>query len=342
MKAWIIHRITEVSSDPEPLKLIETEDPQIGEDEILIKVKACGICHTEIDEIEGRALPTILPVIPGHQVAGEIIQVGRKVGKFKIGDRAGAGWIYSSCGKCEFCLKDLENLCPEFKATGKDAHGGYAELFKIKEAFAFNLPNNLTYEEVAPLFCAGAIGYRSLKLTNLKNGENLGLIGFGASNHLVLKIVQILYPDSKTFVFSRSAQERSHALELGAHWAGNIGDEPPESLNSALDTTPVWSPPLKVLRYIKPGGRLVINAIRKESIDKEALLEMDYPRDLWLEKEIKSVANITRKDIEEFLSLVEKTSLKPTIEVYPFEKANQALKDIKERKIKGAKVLKIG
>lgn len=341
MKAWIIYKITEVVSDPEPLKLIEIEEPKIEEDEILIKVKACGVCHTEIDEIEGRALPTITPVIPGHQIAGEVVEVGSKVRKFKVRDKAGAGWIYSSCGKCEFCRKGLENLCPNFKATGKDTHGGYAEFFKIREDFAFHLPENFSYEEVAPLFCAGAIGYRSLKLTNLKNGENLGLIGFGASNHIVLKMAKILYPDSKVFVFSRSAQERELALKLGACWTGNIEEEPPELLNSALDTTPVWSPPIKILKHLKPGGRLIINAIRKEKIDKEALLEIDYPRDLWLEKEIKSVANITRKDIEEFLLMAEKASLKPEIEVYPFEKANQALKDIKERKIKGAKVLKV-
>lgn len=342
MKAWVIHKITDVVSDPEPLRLIEMEEPKVEEDEILIRVKACGVCHTEIDEIEGRALPTIIPVIPGHQIAGEVVQVGPNVKRFKVGDRVGAGWIYSSCGKCEFCRKGLENLCPDFKATGKDVHGGYAELFKIRESFAFHLPENLSYEEVAPLFCAGAIGYRSLKLTNIKDGENLGLIGFGASNHLVLKMVKILYPNSKVFVFSRSPQERELALKLGAYWAGNIEEEPPEALNSALDTTPVWNPPLKVLKYLKPSGRLVINAIRKERIDKEALLEIDYPRDLWLEREIKSVANITRRDIEEFLSLSERASLRPEIEVYTFEKANQALKDIKERRIRGAKVLRIG
>lgn len=341
MRAWIIHKATDVIRDPEPLKLVEMEEPKIEEDEILIRVKACGICHTEIDEIEGRAIPSLLPVIPGHQVVGEVIDIGKKVKRFKIGDRAGAGWIYSACGRCEFCISGLENLCPEFKATGKDAHGGYAEFFKIKEGFAFHLPTNLSYEEIAPLFCAGAIGYRSLKLTKLKEGQTLGLIGFGASNHLVLKIAKALFAESKIFVFSRTELERNLALDLGASWAGDINDDPPEKLNSAIDTTPVWRPPLRILRHIKPGGRLVINAIRKESVDKEALGEIDYARDLWLEREIKSVANITRKDIEEFLSIVERFTLKPEIEIYPFEMANQALKDMKERKIRGAKVLKL-
>jgi len=341
MRAWVIHKITDIRKDPEPLKLVEMEPPKLEEDEILIEVKACGICHTELDEIEGRAAPSTLPIIPGHQIAGEVIKVGRNVKRFKIGDRAGAGWIYQSCGRCEFCLRGLENLCPEFKATGKDVHGGYAEMFKIKEDFAFHIPKGFTYEEAASLFCAGAIGYRSLKLTNLKDGESLGLIGFGASNHLVLKMAKALYPNSKAFVFSRTPHERELAIKLGAHWAGDIGEKPPETLNAAIDTTPVWSPPLKTLKYIKPAGRLIINAIRKENIDKETLLELDYPRDLWLEREIKSVANITRKDIEDFLYLAERASIKPEIEIYPFEEANQALRDIKERKIRGAKVLKV-
>ncbi len=341
MKAWVIHRITDLASDPEPLKLIEMEIPKVEEDEILIKVKACGICHTEIDEIEGRATPSFLPIIPGHQIVGEVVEIGSKVKRFRPGDRAGSGWIFSACGRCELCLKGLENLCPEFKATGKDAHGGYAEFFKIREDFAFRIPENLSYEEVAPFFCAGAIGYRSLKLSGIKDGQNLGLIGFGASNHLVLKMAKFLYPSSKIFVFSRTANERNLALNLGATWAGNFDENPPEKLNSAIDTTPVWDPPIKVLKHLKPGGRLVINAIRKENSDKGSLLNLNYAEDLWLEREIKSVANITRKDIEEFLSLVERASLKPEIELYSFDKANQALKDIKERRIKGAKVLRV-
>ncbi len=341
MKAWVIENITDLSKNPEPLKLIELPDPIPESDEIIIKVHACGICHTEIDEIEGRAIPSFFPIIPGHQIAGEVVEIGKRVEKFKIGDKAGAGWIYSACGKCELCKKGLENLCSEFKATGKDAHGGYAEYFKIKETFAFHLPETFSYEETAPLFCAGAIGYRSLMLAGPENGQNIGLIGFGASAHLVLKMIRYLFPNIKIFVFSRTPKEREFALNLGAFWAGDIGEEPPEKLHFAIDTTPVWRPPLTTLKFLLPAGRLIINAIRKEEVDKNELLNLDYPKDLWLEKEIKSVANVTRKDIEEFLKLAEKIPIKPEIEVYPFEKANQALKDIKNRKIKGAKVLKI-
>jgi len=341
MKAWIIKEISDLTHNFEPLILANIDDPILSDYEILIKVHACGVCHTEIDEIEGRAMPSFLPIVPGHQIVGEVVEVGKVVTKFKIGDRVGAGWIYFACGKCDYCKRGLENLCEDFKATGKDASGGYAEYFKIHEDFAFFIPENFTYEESAPLFCAGAIGYRALKLAKLENGQNIGLVGFGASGHIVLKIIKYLYPDSKVLVFSRTEKERNLAKKLGVYWTGDFDEEPPEKINSAIDTTPVWKPPFLILKYLKPSGRLIINAIRKEEIDKEELLKIDYSRDLWLEKEIKSVANITRNDISEFLSLASKIPIKPEIEIYEFKDANKALNDIKNRKIKGAKVLKI-
>jgi propanol-preferring alcohol dehydrogenase len=341
MKAWIIKEISDLANNFELLILADIDVPIISDYEILIKVYACAVCHTEIDEIEGRAMPSFLPIIPGHQIVGEVVEVGKFVTKFKVGDRVGAGWIYSACGKCDYCKKGLENLCDDFKATGKDVNGGYAEYFKIHEDFAFFIPENFTYEESAPLFCAGAIVYRALKLAKLENGQNIGLVGFGASGHIVLKLIKYLYPDSKVLVFSRTEKERNFAKKLGAYWTGDFDEEPPEKINSAIDTTPVWKPPLSILKYLKPSDRLIINAIRKEEIGKEELLKIEYSRDLWLEKEIKSVANITRNDIEEFLSLANKILLKPEIEIYEFKDANKALNDIKNRKIKGAKVLKI-
>lgn len=341
MKAWVIEKVVNLKDTKAPLKLVELEDPIPEANEIVVKVYACGVCHTEIDEIEGRAEPSFFPMVPGHQVVGEVVEVGKEVKRFKKGDRVGAGWIYWACGECKFCKNELENLCPNFKATGKDAYGGYAEYFKISEDFAFLLPESLSYEEAAPLFCAGAIGYRSLRLTSIENGENLGLVGFGASAHLVLKVVRYLFPEVKVFVFARSQKEREFALNLGAFWAGVIEEVPPKKMHAAIDTTPVWKPPLSILKYLLPSGRLVINAIRKEEVDKAELLKLDYSQDLWLEKEIKSVANVTRKDIAEFLNLAGKIPLKPEIQIYSFEKANEALLDIKERKIKGAKVLKL-
>ncbi|HOA83885.1 MAG TPA: zinc-dependent alcohol dehydrogenase family protein [Thermodesulfovibrio thiophilus] len=342
MKAFVIEKVSDLNNNPQPLKLIEVENPVAGIDEIVIEVWACGVCHTEIDEIEGRATPSFYPIIPGHQIVGEVVDVGKGATKFNIGDRAGAGWIYSACGNCEFCKKGLENLCPDFKATGKDSNGGYTEYFKINTEFAFKIPENFTFEEAAPLFCAGAIGYRSLKLVNPENKHNIGLVGFGASGHLVLKMIRFLYPDSKVFVFSRTERERQLALNLGAYWADDIDSIPPFKLHVAIDTTPVWKPIIEVLKHLLPAGRLVINAIRKQDSDKEELLKLDYSRDLWLEKEIKSVANITRNDIEEFLKIASQIPIKPEIEIYPFKEANKALIDIKNRKIKGAKVLKIG
>lgn len=340
MKAWVLTKtIDRITNDLAPLESVNLDTPEPLDREILIKVYACGVCHTEIDEIEGRVVPAFLPIVPGHQITGEVIKVGKLVKKFKIGDRVGSGWIYSACGKCEFCLKGVENLCENFKATGKDAHGGYAEYFKIQEDFAFSIPKNLSFKECAPLFCAGAIGYRSLKLAKLENGDNIGLIGFGASGHLVLKMIQILFPDSKIFVFSRTERERQFARQLGAHWSGDFEETPPNRLNSAIDTTPVWSPPLTALKYLKPAGRLIINAIRKEELDKENLMKIDYKNDLWKEKELKTVTNITRKDISEFLRIASKYSIKPEIEEYSFKDANKAIIDIKNRKIKGAKVL---
>ncbi len=340
MKAWVIEKHVDLNENQKPLKLVDLDIPNIGDNEILIRVICCGVCHTEIDEIEGR-IKLDSPVVPGHQIVGVVVDKGSKVKRFQIGDMAGAGWIYSACGECEFCKKGLENLCPNFKATGKDAHGGYAEYFKIREDFAFKIPGNINPFEAAPLFCAGAIGYRSLVLAGISEGETLGLVGFGASGHLVLKTVKFLYPETKVLVFSRTESERNLAIELGAYWAGDVGDEPPVLMNAIIDTTPVWRPPFYSLRYLKPGGRLVINAIRKEDHDKNFLLELNYPRDLWLEKEIKSVANVTRKDIEEFLDIAAKIPIKPEYQIYDFEKANEAIIDIKNRRIKGAKVLKV-
>ncbi|MCS7199268.1 MAG: zinc-dependent alcohol dehydrogenase family protein [Caldimicrobium sp.] len=339
MRAWVIEKIGPF--DGKNLVLREMPEPFIHEDEILIQVLACGVCHTELDELEGRAQPTFLPIVPGHQIVGKIVALGERVSRFKVGDYVGAGWIWSSCGSCSFCQRGFENLCPEFKGTGKDVHGGYGEYFKIKEAYAFKLPTYATYEFLAPLFCAGSIGYRALKLTHLTDGEPLGLIGFGASNHLVLQVAKYLYPHSPVYVFARNPQERELALALGADFAGDIGDPPPTPLQALIDTTPVWKPPFYMLRYLQPGGKLIINAIRKEDKDRNFLLELAYERDLWLEKEIKTVANITKQDIEEFLKLAEKMQLRPEIEIYSFEEATKALKDLKDRKIRGAKVLKV-
>ncbi|MGO9015516.1 MAG: zinc-dependent alcohol dehydrogenase family protein [Dissulfurispiraceae bacterium] len=341
MKAMVLNRVSYFERNSQPLELIDMPLPVAGEKEILVKVTRCGVCHTEIDEIEGRTAPPHFPIVLGHQIIGRVERTGSRAERFDIGERVGIAWINSACGKCKFCLEGNENLCAQFMATGRDSNGGYAEYTVVSEDFAYRIPDIFSDAEAAPLLCAGAIGYRSLKLTGLQDGENIGLTGFGASGHLVLKILRYKYTNSRVFVFSRTTEEREFARELGAFWTGDTEDEPPEKLTAIIDTTPAWKPVVKALRSLEKGGRLVINAIRKEERDKESLFDIDYPRDLWMEKEIKSVANITRKDVEEFLALAAEIPIKPEIQEYALDDANKALLELKERKIRGAKILKI-
>jgi len=337
----LLDRLGEVTAAAPPLRPADWPTPTPAADELLIRVAVCGVCHTELDEIEGRTPPPRLPVILGHQVVGRVAACGPSVEGFRKGDRVGVAWIFSTCGTCPACQSGQENLCPHFRATGRDAPGGYAEFMTVSFRFAYALPEGLTDAEAAPLLCAGAIGYRSLRLTNLAEGQRLGLTGFGASAHLVLKLVRQRFPQTPVYVFSRTDRERQFALELGAAWAGDVIAKSPEKLHAIIDTTPAWSPVVAALGNLAPGGRLVINAIRKEPADQAALLKLDYPRDLWLEKEIKSVANVTRRDVVEFLELAATAPLRPEVQLYPLESANQALLDLKEKRIRGAKVLQV-
>ncbi len=341
MKAMVLNGIRDLKQNRYPLELAELPIPIPKEKEVLIRISACGVCHTELDEIEGRTPPPKFPIVLGHQIVGTIQEKGKEVKGLNTGDRVGVGWIHSACGTCRFCVEGRENLCDTFEATGRDVHGGYAEYAAVPEAYAYTIPPDFSDVEAAPLLCAGAIGYRSLSLAEMKDGDTLGLIGFGASAHIVLQMARHKYPNAKIFVFARSEGEQAFAQELGASWAGDIEDEPPARLHRAIDTTPVWKPIVEGLKHLEKGGRLVINAIRKEDTDKEALLGLDYPRHLWLEKEIKSVANVAASDIREFLRLAAQIPIKPEVQTYRLEDANQALIELKERKIRGAKVLKI-
>ncbi|MFB6340465.1 zinc-dependent alcohol dehydrogenase family protein [Saccharicrinis sp. FJH62] len=339
MKAWVIDRITDLTKDDKPLKIIEMQVPEPKPGEVLLKVKVCGICHTEIDEIEGRTAPPEFPVVPGHQIVGTVEKHLGSRKDIKTGDRVGVGWIFSACGHCEFCRTGNENLCTEFLATGRDRNGGYAEYVTIPEQSVHKIPDHLTNVEAAPLLCAGAIGFRSMALSNLKNGDLIGLTGFGASAHLVLKMILNQYPESDVYVFARNPNERKFAMELGCKWAGDTDDNPPEKLHAIIDTTPVWRPVLSAMERLRPGGRLVINAIRKEDYDVNLMRKISYEKHLWMEKEIKSVANVAGTDIEEILKIAATIPLKAEVTSYSFEKANEALLDIKRQKIKGAKVL---
>ena len=257
------------------------------------------------------------------------------------GARAGVGWIHHACGGCRFCREGRENLCPEFRATGRDVNGGYAEYLSVAAAFAFKIPEGYSDPEAAPLLCAGGVGYRSLRLCGLTDGQTVGLTGFGASGHLVLKLVKRLYPHSRVYVFARSREQQEFARVLGADWAGATESEPPQKAAAIIDTTPAWRPVTAALKNLERGGRLVINAIRKEDADRDCLRELDYQQHLWYEKELKSVANVTRADIEDFLAVAAQVDLRPAVETYRLEEANRALVNLKQGGGLGAKVLVI-
>ena len=341
MRAMLLRQTGLLTGAAQPLEMADLPVPEPRPDEILIRITVCGVCHTELDEIEGRTPPLRLPVVLGHQVVGRVERAGERAAELHQGDRVGVAWIHHACGQCDQCAAGDENLCPDFRATGRDADGGYAEFMTVPADFAHRIPPELPDAEAAPLLCAGAIGYRSLRLTQVGREGRLGLTGFGASGHLVLKLVRHRWPAVRLYVFSRSEAQREFARQLGAAWAGDTEEAPPEPLDAVIDTTPAWKPVVAALRHLRPGGRLVINAIRKEDADQDELLKLRYPEHLWMEKEIKSVANVTRRDVREFLDLAARAGLRPEVRQYPLAEANRALSALKHGGEPGAKVLRI-
>jgi alcohol dehydrogenase, propanol-preferring len=336
MKAMLLKQIASLQDNPEPLTLADVPIPKPVSNEVLIRVSACGVCHTELDEIEGRTPPPVLPIIPGHEVIGRVTETGDRVTKLEVSDRVGVGWIFKSSGEAD------ENISDEFVATGRDANGGYAEYMTVHERYAYRIPDCFSDYEAAPLLCAGGVGYRALSLTNIHNGDILGLTGFGGSGHLVLQLASHLYPETPVYVFARSPEERKFAIELGASWAGDTDDEPPEQLHAIIDTTPAWRPVLAAMKCLRPGGRLVINAIRKEDRDKSLLADINYSEHLWQEKELKTVANVTSHDIKAFLEIAAAAGIRPEVQVFALDEANKALNELHSNHVRGAKVLAIG
>lgn len=335
MRAMVLAETASLDRNPAPLKLVDVPRPVPGHKELLLEVSVCGVCHTEIDEIEGRTPPPQLPVIPGHEIIGKVVAAGLGCERFESGQRAGVGWIHSSSGTLD------ENLSDSFRATGRDVDGGYAEYVVVPERYAYPIPAVFGDAEAAPLLCAGGVGFRSLRLTKLEDGQVLGLTGFGGSGHLVLQLAKYLYPKSKVFAFARSEYEREFAIELGADWAGDTADSPPAAPHAIIDTTPAWAPVLAALKCLRPGGRLVINAIRKEAGDRDLLASISYEDHLWMEKELKTVANVTHRDLEEFLPIAAAIPLRVVVQQFPLEQANEALLELRTGHVRGAKVLKI-
>ena len=332
MKAMVLRETAPI--EKEPLQMEDVPDPVPWAGEIFVKVSVCGVCHTELDEIEGRLQP-IFPVILGHQIVGRIASLGPGAKKFRLGDRVGVAWIHSACGKCHFCKGGNENLCLDFKGTGCDAHGGYAQYMVVRENYAYLIPKRFSDSQTAPLLCAGAVGYRDLVLSGIKKGQALGLFGFGASAHIVIQMAK--YLGYKVFVFTRGEEHQNLARRLGASWVGGPQDQPPKKLHCAIDFTPVGETLPRALQLLEKGGRLVVAVIRK----RNPIPPLDYSRHLWDEKEIKSVANITRKDAEDFLSLADKIPIIPEVQEFELAEANKALLFLKQGKIQGSGVLRI-
>jgi propanol-preferring alcohol dehydrogenase len=326
-----------------PLQATDVATPIVARGDVLVRVSVCGVCRTDLDLAEGRLTAPRYPVIPGHQVIGRVERVGDGVTDVQEGDRVGVAWIHSVCGRCEWCRTGRENLCPWFRSTGCDENGGYAEYVTVPAAFAHTIPVALSDPVAAPLLCAGAIGWRSLRLTGIVDGQPLGLTGFGASAHLVLQLARHRFPQSPVYVFARNSRERDFARELGAAWAGDTSEPPPEPLAAIIDTTPAWRPIISALEHLAPGGRLVINAIRKSRADQNELLSLDYAKHLWMEREIRSVANVTRADVREMLDAAVETGLTPSVEQLPLAEANTALVRLSRGEgVRGAVVLRVG
>ena len=335
MKAMILDGPAPIESSP--LKLADLPIPTPSDNQLLVKVSVCGACHTDLDEAEDRLTPTRFPIVPGHQVVGTVIDRGKAVAGFRVGDRVGITWLFSSCGQCAFCRAGSENLCEKAKWTGKDANGGYAEFMVIGQDFAYPIPERFSDSQAAPLLCAGVIGYRTLRLADVRDGQKIGMFGFGASAHIVIQIIRHRFPNSPVFVFTKTVQHAELAKSLGAVWTGFSGDQPSVKLDKIMDFTPAGECVRDALGVLERGGRLVINAIRKET----PVPPLDYAQYLWLEKEIKSVANVTRKDAQEFLPLAAEIPIVPTVEEFPLEQANEVLCSIKNSRLRAAAVLKV-
>jgi propanol-preferring alcohol dehydrogenase len=307
--------------------------PEPSAGQICLRVRACGVCHTDLHLVEGEIELPRLPVVPGHQVVGTLHTLGDGVARFTVGDRVGVPWLHSTCGQCDYCRRGQENLCDNARFTGQHADGGFAEYMVVPAAFAYPIPEGFPDEQAAPLLCAGIIGYRSLRLSEIQPGGRLGLYGFGASAHVTIQVAR--HWGCVVYVFTRSAEHQRHALALGAAWVGQAQDTPPAELDSAITFAPAgWLVP-EALRVLRKGGTLAINAIHMSPIP-----EIPYAL-IYGERTVRSVANSTRQDAIELLQLAAEIPLHTDVELYPLEDANAVLQRLKRADVQGAAVLQI-
>jgi len=332
MKAMVLGAFRPAAEDP--LELKDVPVPSLRSEDILIRVRCCGVCHTDLHAVEGELPGAKLPLIPGHEVIGVVEQAGEKAKRFREGQRVGAAWLRSACGACRFCDSGRENLCESAKFNGCDADGGYAEFMAVPEKFAYAVPERFTDEEAAPLMCAGIVGYRALAQSGVQAGGTLGLYGFGASAHITLQIAK--YQGARVYVFSRNPEHRKLALELGADWAGTTTDAPPSKLTNAVIFAPVGSIYLDALRVLERGGTVASAGIHMSPIP-----EMDYDKYLYHERKMVSVANATRKDGEDLLRIAAEIPIRTTVQTFPLEAANDVLKLLKAGQVSGAATLQI-
>jgi propanol-preferring alcohol dehydrogenase len=332
MKAMLLKEPRPI--EEKPLVMTEVEKLTPGSQEVRLRVLTCGICHTDLHVVEGELPPKKLPIIPGHQIVGIVESVGKRVTRFKVGDKVGVAWLNSTCGKCEFCLKGKGNLCEKARFTGYDVDGGYAEYTVVSQDFAYPIPQGFSDIEAAPLLCAGVIGFRALRLSEIEKGGRLGLFGFGASAHIVTQIAR--YWGCQVYVFTRGKEHRKLARDLGAVWAGGAEDTPPAKMQSAIIFAPAGRLVLDALRVLEKGGTLALAGIYMTPIP-----ELDYQKHLYYEKTVRSVSNSTRKDAEDLLKVAAEIPIRAEVQEFPLAEANRSLLLLKQGKIQGAGVLRV-
>lgn len=331
VKAMVLREPRPVEENP--LTYVDLPKPEPAPGQVRLRVRACGVCHTDLHLVEGEIALPKLPVVPGHQIVGQVDAVGDGATRFHVGDRVGVPWLYSTCGQCDYCRRGLENLCDNARFTGQHVNGGFAEYMVVPAGFAYSIPIGFPDDQAAPLLCAGIIGYRSLRLSEIQPGGRLGLYGFGASAHVTIQVAR--HWGCEVYVFTRSAEHQRHALELGAAWVGQTQDTPPAELDSAITFAPAgWLIP-EALRVLRKGGTLAINAIHMSPIP-----EMPYDL-IYGERTVRSVTNSTRQDAEELLRLAASIPIRTDVELYRLQQANAVLERLKESEIKGAAVLQI-
>jgi propanol-preferring alcohol dehydrogenase len=330
MKAMILEKPANIETNP--LREVETDEPVPEQGEVLVKVKVCGVCRTDLHTVEGELMPPALPIIPGHQIVGEVAALGSGARMFKVGDRVGAAWLNYTCGVCRYCVSGKENLCEKARFTGYHVNGGYAGAAVVPEAFAYPIPGGFPDGQAAPLLCAGIIGFRALKLSGIRPGQRLGLYGFGASAHVTIQVAR--HWGCEVYVVSRAPSHLNLARELGAVWTGGSGQRPPVKLDSSIIFAPAGEIVPEALESLEKGGTLVNAGIYMSPIPP-----LDYVRHLFFEKNLKSVTANTREDGRELMDLAAAIPIHTTVKPYPLREANQALADLKADRMNGSGVL---